>query len=48
MLPIQSLLTLSPIALTGENTLYAFGGSLVTLIIFSAAFAAFIVSQKEE
>lgn len=48
MLPTESLLTLSPIALTGENTLYAFGGSLVTLAIILGVFAAAIVSQKEE
>jgi hypothetical protein len=48
MVTTESLLLLRSIALTGQNVMYAFGGSLVTLAIILGAFAAAIVSQKED
>jgi hypothetical protein len=51
-MPTESLLTLSPIALTGENVIYlsagVVAGSLLTLTIFVAIFAAVYMPKEDD
>jgi hypothetical protein len=52
MLPTQSLLTLSPIALTSQNGLYlaagVVSGSLLTLSIIIGIFAAVYMPKEDD
>jgi hypothetical protein len=51
-MPTESLLTLSPIALTAQNGIYlttgAVAGSLLTLTIFVAIFAAVYMPKDDD